>query len=409
MGNKLFTKDFSLVIIGQIISLFGNTILRFALPLYLLRETGSVALFGLISALSFIPMIIMSLIGGVLADRKNKRNIMVILDFLTAITVLVYVLFYKNISFVPFLIFILMILYGIQGTYQPAVQASIPLLLNKDKIMQGNSIINLVNSLANLIGPAIGGILFGIYGIMPILIVSITCFVFSAIIEIFIKIPFDKSKSSDSIFSIIKDDMILSINFILKEKSILGKFILIISAFNLFLTSMLIVGMPSVIIKTLNLSDGLYGIAQGVLAMGSIMGGIITGILSKKLNIKNLHYLLIACTFSIIPMVLVLLYTTAPLFTYVIISAMGFFIMIFATMFSIQMMTFIQIQTPPEIVGKVISCLLGVSLCAMPIGQALYGALFQNWLKSPEIVLIGSIICSLIISIFSKYTFRQLD
>lgn len=409
MGNKLFTKDFTLVIIGQIISLFGNTILRFALPLYLLRETDSVALFGLVSALSFIPMIIMSLIGGVVADRKNKRNIMVILDFLTAITVLVYVLFYKNISFVPFLIFILMILYGIQGTYQPAVQASIPLLLNRDKIMQGNSIINLVNSLANLIGPAIGGILFGIYGIMPILIVSIICFVFSAIIEIFIKIPFDKSKSCDSIFSIIKDDMILSINFILKEKSILGKAILIISAFNLFLTSMLIVGMPSIIIKTLNLSDELYGIAQGVLAMGSIMGGIITGILSKKLNIKNLHYLLIACTFSIIPMVLVLLYTRAPLFTYVVISAMGFFIMIFATMFSIQMMTFIQMQTPPEIVGKVISCLLGVSLCAMPIGQALYGALFQNWLSSPENVLIGAIICSLIISIFSKYTFRQLN
>lgn len=115
--------------------MFGNAILQFVLPLYLLRKTGSVALFGIVSALSFIPMIIMSLIGGIIADRKNKRNIMVILDFLTAIIVLVYVLFYKNISFVPFLIFILMTLYGIQGIYQPAVQSSIPLLLNKDKII----------------------------------------------------------------------------------------------------------------------------------------------------------------------------------------------------------------------------------------------------------------------------------
>ena len=74
----LFQKDFTLVVIGQIISLFGNAILRFALPLYLLRETGSPSLFGAVTACSFIPMIIFSLFGGVLADRVNKRNIMVI-------------------------------------------------------------------------------------------------------------------------------------------------------------------------------------------------------------------------------------------------------------------------------------------------------------------------------------------
>lgn len=44
--STLFKRDFTLVVIGQIISLFGNAILRFALPLYLLRETGSSALFG---------------------------------------------------------------------------------------------------------------------------------------------------------------------------------------------------------------------------------------------------------------------------------------------------------------------------------------------------------------------------
>ena len=45
--QKLFTKDFTLVLIGQIISLFGNAILRFALPLYLLRQTNSSTLYGI--------------------------------------------------------------------------------------------------------------------------------------------------------------------------------------------------------------------------------------------------------------------------------------------------------------------------------------------------------------------------
>ena len=81
MQTKLFRRDFTLVVIGQIISLFGNAILRFALPLYLLRETGSSTLFGVVTACSFAPMVILSMVGGVLADRVNKRNIMVGLDF----------------------------------------------------------------------------------------------------------------------------------------------------------------------------------------------------------------------------------------------------------------------------------------------------------------------------------------
>ena len=84
--TSAFSKDFILMAIGQIISLFGNQILRFALPLYLLNQTGSSALFGTISAISFIPMILLFPIGGIIADRVNKRNIMVILDFVISNT-----------------------------------------------------------------------------------------------------------------------------------------------------------------------------------------------------------------------------------------------------------------------------------------------------------------------------------
>lgn len=401
-------KNFIFIVIGQIISLFGNSILRFTLPLYLLRITESISLFGIVSAISFIPLIIMSLIGGVIADRKNKRNIMVFLDFFTAFIIFIYTIIYNHISLIPCLIITLIILYGIQGTYQPTVQSSIPLIVSKDKIMQGNSIINLVNSLANFSGPIIGGILFGIYGINPILIVSIICFLFSAILELFIIIPFKKSTYSEKTFSILKKDLSLSFNFMIKEKPILWKSILIISLFNLFMSSMLIVGIPSIFIKTLKLSDNLYGITQGILGIGSIFGGIVTGILNTKLNIKKSYYLLLGATISIFPMIITLIISKSIIINYIIISIMGFSIMTFATMFSIQMITFVQIQTPTEISGKVISCLLGLSLCAMPIGQALYGILFQNWISTPWIVLIISLLSSLIISFFFKFTFQNL-
>ena len=88
MKAKLWNKDFTLVVIGQIISLFGNAVLRFALPLYILEQSGSPALFGQVSALAFLPMIMLSPVGGIIADRVNKQRIMAVLDFITSVLVL---------------------------------------------------------------------------------------------------------------------------------------------------------------------------------------------------------------------------------------------------------------------------------------------------------------------------------
>ena len=84
MNSRLFQRDFSIMILGQIISLFGNSILRFSLSLYVLDVTGSAAVFGTILAVSMIPTLVLSPFGGVLADRLPKQKIMAILDFVTA-------------------------------------------------------------------------------------------------------------------------------------------------------------------------------------------------------------------------------------------------------------------------------------------------------------------------------------
>lgn len=88
MTQKLFTKNFMLLILGQLTSLFGNFILKLALSMYVLEITGSAAIFAGILSIATIPTIILSPLGGILADRANRRNIMVALDTLTGISVL---------------------------------------------------------------------------------------------------------------------------------------------------------------------------------------------------------------------------------------------------------------------------------------------------------------------------------
>ena len=88
MKHKLFTKNFTLLILGQASSLFGNYILRLALSMYVLDATGSAAVFAGILSLAVVPSILLSPLGGILADRADKRKVMAALDFLTGTAVL---------------------------------------------------------------------------------------------------------------------------------------------------------------------------------------------------------------------------------------------------------------------------------------------------------------------------------
>ena len=83
-------KNFIIIVIGQIISLFGNAIQRFSMSLYLLEFTGSTAAFARILAISTIPYIIFAPIAGRLSDNINRKEIMVYLDLICSVVIGIY-------------------------------------------------------------------------------------------------------------------------------------------------------------------------------------------------------------------------------------------------------------------------------------------------------------------------------
>ena len=400
-NTKKYGKDFTLVVVGQIVSLFGNAILRFSLPLYLLRETGSSTLFGIVTACSFLPMIVLSLLGGVLADRVNKRNIMVCLDFLTAGVITVFSWLLGIVPIIPLFITVLMLLYGISGTYQPAVQASIPALVPKEKILSANAIVNQIGALANFIGPIIGGMLYGAFGIVIILKVSVLCFVLSAVMEIFIKIPFQKQPTQDKVLQIAAGDLRDSIRFLRMEKPLFVQICIVIAGLNLFLSPMLTIGIPVIVVDKLHLTDGLLGLTQGMLAVGGILGGLLTVLLDKKLTPQTAYVPLFLCTACSCLMGFGMAIGQSPMIKYVILSVMGPSVTIFTTMFSIQMLAVVQAETPQHLIGKVVACIMTFIMCVQPIGQLLYGFLFEC-LPSQPVIIIGASMISLVIAVRSK-------
>lgn len=406
--EKLFNRNFTLMVIGQIISLFGNSILRFALPLYILDKTNSPATFGIVLAVSIIPVILFSPFAGILADRVNRKNIMVVLDFITAFIIMVFG-FKLNENNIIILISVLMIFLSmIQAFYEPAVQSSIPVLTSVNNLLKANAIVNQVESLSGFMGPILGGLLYGVWGITPIIIISGFSFFASAVMEIFIKIPFVKQTNGNGIMSIIKSDSKESLEFIGKSNPAITKSILIISAFNLFFTSMIVIGVPTIIKITLLLSNELYGLTQGLMGIGALIGGLLVSVLSSKLKIQNAYLILLGAILAIIPIGVVLLLQLPPMISYVIITIACVACMAIATMLGITMITFIQRETPKHMIGKVMAYAITIITCARPIGQTLYGFLFGALTGQLYLIVFSAVIISLIIALVSKKTFQSL-
>ena len=408
-NTQIFKRDFTMVVIGQIISLFGNAILRFALPLYLLRETDSSSLFGAVTACSFIPMVIFSFLGGVIADRVNKRNIMVALDFFTAIIIVVFYFALGQIPLVPLMIVMLMLLYGISGAYQPSVQASIPLLVDYEALAKGNAIINMVSTLSNLLGPAIGGVLFGAFGLTPILVISIVCLIISAIMEIFIHIPYQKRDKGKGIFATVRNDLIESFYFVKREKPIFLSVVGILAIFNLVLSAAMIVGIPVMVVQVLGMSDADLGIAQGALGLGGLIGGLLAGTSTQKLKIRYNYIYLLICSSTALIMGISLMSAIPTSIGFWLITIMSFVTMCVSTMFTISIFTVVQQQTPIHLLGKVMATIIAVSSCFQPIGQAIYGELFENLETISWVIMVGAAIVSFGVSILSKRIFYRLE
>ena len=411
--NTIFSKDFVLVAIGRVVSAFGNQILRYALPLYLLIQTGSSALFGSILAASFIPMILLFPIGGIIADRLNKRNIMLVLDLCTALLITMFCLLSGKVDIVPLMAVTMIILYGLDGADRPAVKASVPALVGEKHIMKANSIIDMVDSTASMAGPVTGGLLFAAFGLMPILYISIGCFFASVLLDSFINIPFEKRANAENIFVTGMSDIKESFHFMLKEQPVLWKISIVFGISNLLLTTLILIGLPVIITQRLGFeadtANRLYGYAQGVFAAGAILGGFLAGVLSNKLKSKAGPVLLIGCSLCVVLGGVALQILSASMAIYIVLISGCALLLTAHTIFQIQMMTYLQLLTPKDLVGKVISCFMCVVMCTMPLGQVIYGFAFEHIKKSVYILFYAAGFIMIGISMLTRHIFYGID
>lgn len=397
MKEKLFTKNFTLLVLGQVSSLFGNYILRLALSMYVLELTGSAAVFaGLLSAAT-IPTILLSPFGGILADRADRRNIMVALDAMTGTAVLCAALLLSE-QRALVVIGALLVLLSVLGAFEtPTVQACIPSMLTGDNIIRGNAVVNQTASISYLTAPLLGGIFYAAFGIKPVMYASVLCFFVTALLECFIRLDYRPAGFVGNALAVAKADFLDSVRFIGKERRDILRILLLAALSRFFVMGVTLVGLPFLVRTVLGLDARYYGAAESVLAVAVIAGSMAAGVLAGKIQKGGLSAMLAAVGLCIVPAGLAFLLPAGTGVRYAVLVAAFCGMQIAISMFSIYAVSMIQQGTPEYMIGKVMAYTSAITMCAQPAGQMVYGFLFDGCKEAVWLVLIptGVIVCGI--------------
>lgn len=361
------------VVLGQIISLFGNAALRFVLPLILLRQTGSAAVYGAATALALLPALAGTLAGGVLADRCRKARLMVVLDLAAAGLALGAAASADDLPVVLWAPAALCALYALQGLYQPVVRASLPLLLAGDRLVQGNAVIQLVDTLDELLG--------------PLLVLCGACFAASALLEWQIRIPGDRPQPRTQRKPDFAADLRESLTYLYHSRPELLRLAGIMALVNLVEIPAVVVGIPVVIVQYLGQSDVVLGAVQAVLSVGGLAGGALAGRSRHPLSDRQALGLLLGIAGLCAAMGVVL---WVPPLACGGVALCGFGVMAAAMRFNVWFFARLQTVLPQAQLGRVTGCTMALASLTQPVGQAVYGVLFDVFSACPAGVLLGA-------------------
>ena len=174
----------------------------------------------------------------------------------------------------------------------------------------------------------------------------------------------------------------------------------------------MIISLPVIVMQILSFPKGnaseMYGFLQALMAAGGLAGGMAAGIFSKKLNIRNSWKLLFASSFLLIPMGAALQPAIPAYAAYTIIALSGLLIMALASLYTIQIMSYIQLTTPAALIGKVISWIIALSSCAQPAGQIMYGFLLEHLQTKIWLIFTLTALLSMLVSYWNKQAAKTL-
>ncbi len=278
MKTKSNFPKFILLWSGELISSIGGGLTSFGLGVYIFQKTGSAAGMALITLLGFLPTLVLSVPAGVLADRYDRRLLMMIGDGCSALGV-VYIL----ICMIRGEASLLQICIGVtvsavfSALLEPSFRATITDLLTEDEYSKASGLVSLAGSARYLFSPVIAGFLLTVSDVKLLLIIDICTFVLTVISAAVVRKGIGTGKTQQQHEAFLKS---LKGGWdILCEKKGILMLVFVSSAITLFMGMFQILAEPLI----LSFADAkTLGIAETICACGMLASGIVLGIRGVK-------------------------------------------------------------------------------------------------------------------------------
>lgn len=360
-------RTFYTLILTQTFSLIGSQMTGIALGIWVFQDTGSATPLALVAFFSAIPRIIAPSFAGVLADRWDRRYVMVIADIGQAVgTALLMVSF----LFDNFALWQLYVVSAIQAAFAmfqgPAFQASVTMLISDDQRDRANALQQLTGPAAGIVAPMLTGLLFAAVDVAGVMAIDLFTFIAAMVVVMLIHIPRpEQTEEGRAAQGTMWQEAQVGFRYLWDRRPLL---MLLLSAMcvNFFFNMVGVLFTPYVLSRTG--SEATLGVLMSVMSAGAIVGGIIMGIWGGTR--PRVH--------TILPGVMITGFlfgvfgiTRAP----VLMGLVLFGMMIPLPIINAAFTSVLQIKTPADLQGRVFSAVSQVAMLLSPIAYLLAGPL----------------------------------
>ena len=405
--SPLRRRDFALVWTAGLVSDTGDWLLMIALPLFALSATGSALGASTVFLVELIPMLLVGSFLGVLVDRWDHRRTIVVVALLQGVLLLPLLAASADRMGIVYAVAAVEAVLG--AIVNPARQAMIPQLVGADELARGNALVAVSDNLARLVGSPLGGLSFALWGLPGVVIADAASYLVTAGLVALMRphrLPAEPTQPTQSTRStqparpappappgaepvedaaehppeppVAAERRILrewSDGLALIARSATLRTIALLAALGGIAQGLFLVLFLVYVIQNLGAGDTGAGIIRGVQAIGGVLGGLVTGVLARRLGPRSL----IGGGYLVFGMLSLLTWNLAPFTTALWVYAGLFIAMgIPGVTTATGEITLVQTAVPPRALGRVIAAITTLDGAAQAVGLLLGGLLADS-------------------------------
>ena len=384
-------------------SLLSSSAVNFAIIIWLSLETGSAEVLALAAIAAFLPQTIIGPFAGVFIDRWDRKRTMMLADgFIAACTGVMSVLFYFGHTELIFVYTLLGLRSAGSAFHMPAMQASVPLLAPESELLRIGGINQVIQSVSNIAGPALGAMAIGLMDIGYVLLLDIGGALLAITSLLLVHIPNpekDQTEQTGGIRQVLRD-LSLGVGAVTSNRGISWLFGLSILA--TFCIMPVAVMFPLLTLQHFGGGKFEMSLVEAVWGVGMLVGGGLLGIFKPTLNkitIINSMHILLGISLAVSGLL-----PTTGFVLFVALTVLGG---IAGSIYNASFTTVLQERINPAMLGRVFSMYFSIALLPSMIGLLSTGFLADSIGISVTFVILGSMICLIgIVSFFIPVLMR---